>query len=502
MKAPVITAFVVASVLAFGPATAATDDIRLVEAVQRRDVVAAQALVRKKVDVNTTQPDGATALHWAAHWNDLATADLLIRAGADVTRTNVYGVTPLELACTNGSAAMVALLLQTGASTETTFSTGETALMRAARVGDLATVKTLLASGANVHARERDEDQTALMWAAADKHAGVVRVLLEAGADVHARSKALDKPRAGGFDYDPLLAPYGGYTPLLFAAQAGALDVTRVLLAAGARINDAAADGTTPLLAAVIRGYIAVATTLLEHGADPNAASAGYTALHWAAGAWESTLTGGVIAVEDIPRNDTWTAFGGLHGSAKRDFVKTLLAHGADPNARMAAMPPRFGYTVCPRILRQTVLKGATPFVLAAMAADVDVMRILLASGADPDAATDAPLRTTPLIAAAGLFFCPGESRATDDDALAATSFLLRNTGADINAANGEGHTALLVAAWSGFDRVVQFLADRGADVNARDRRGSSAVMLAALAGSGKVPYPSTIALLHKLGAN
>ena len=480
-----------------GLAAAVEQEPPLVEAVKNRNMVAARALLRQQVDVNVPQADGATALQWAAHWDDLETAELLIRAGALVNAANHYGVSPLELACTNGSAPMVKMLLKGGAIPNTVFSTGETPIMRAARVGNVDTVKVLHAHGADVNAKESSEEQTALMWAVAEKHLEVARVLIEAGADVHARSRTLKKPKATGSYYAPTLQPYGGYTPLLFAARENNLDVVRLLLAAGANVNDAAADGVTPLLVATVRGHVELAAALMERGADPNLDGAGYTALHWAAGVWESSLTSGVVGIEPQPRNQEWTALAGLQEPAKLDLVKALLAHGADPNARIVKNPPRFGYTVCSM---NVSFPGATPFFLAAMAADVDVMRVLLASGADPLLALDSPNNTTPLMAAAGLFWCVGESRATEPEALGAVRLAL-DVGASINAANGEGRTALLAAAASGWDSVVEFLAGHGADVNRTDRHGNTAVMLAGAVRMGKPSYKTTVELLRKLGA-
>ncbi len=116
--------------------------------------------------MNIAQPDGSSALTWAAHWDDLETADLLIGAGANANTASEYGATPLWEACVNGSAAMVEELLKAGANPNAALpGTGETVLVRCARTGNVEAVKALLAGSANVNAAEPVRGQTALMWA-------------------------------------------------------------------------------------------------------------------------------------------------------------------------------------------------------------------------------------------------------------------------------------------------------------------------------------------------
>ena len=230
----------------------AADDLRLVEAVKNRDMPAVRTLLAQKVDVNGKWPDGATALHWAAHWGDLDTVKLLLGVGATVNVANDHDVTPLSLACTNGNAAIVDVLLKAGANPNVASPiTGETPLMTAARTGSLDVIRLLLDRGADVNAKEAHQGQTAAMWAAAEGHLAAVRVLIERGADVRARSKA-------------------GYTPFLFAARTGDVELMRFLLSAGAKVNEEAADGTTALLVATVRRHTTLAGFLLEQGADPN----------------------------------------------------------------------------------------------------------------------------------------------------------------------------------------------------------------------------------------
>lgn len=464
-----------------GTAASATDR-RLVEAAKKRDRDGVQALLKLRVDVNTPQADGATALHWAAHWDDLPTAELLLRAGANVQAVNDYDVTPLALACTNGHAAMVVLLLNAGADPNTARSTGETPLMTAARTGNLEVVQALLARGADVQAKEPGSDQTALMWAVSEKHTDVVRALLDRAADVQARSK-------------------GGFTPLLFAARVGDIDAARTLVAAGANVNDRAPDGTSALVVATVRGHTPVALFLLDHGADPNANGAGYTALHWASGTWETELTGpnGIVTEPD----DEWGALAGVR-AGKLELVKALLAHGADANAPLAKTPPRVGYTqlqVEHRVVGVNIYSGATPFLLAATAADVDVMRVLAAAGADPRA-TSAD-KTTALMVAAGLGRYLAESRVTEGKALEAVKLAIE-LGSDVNAVNDAGNTALHGAAYIKANTIVQFLADRGAALSVKNKRAQTALTFADSIRAGSATVASrteTGDLLRRLGA-
>ena len=422
---------------------AAEGDLRLVVAAEQMDPGAVDVLLREGVDVNAAQPDGAVALHWAAHWDELTIARALLGAGAQVDPVNDYGVAPLSLAVLNGSSAMASLLLDAGADPNLALPSGETPLMTASRVGTTSVATRLIDEGAHVEHAESVLGQTALMWALAEGHLDAVRLLLDRGADVHRRSGT-------------------GMTPLLFAARHGDIDVVRLLIERGARLEEANEGGVTPLLMATVRGHTDVIHLFLDHGADPNVASPGFTALHWAAGTWESSMT------HDYPDAEgEWKALGGLQ-DRKLEIISALLAHGADVNARVTKSPPRFGINMF--FLAQ--MQGATPFWIGAMSADLEVMRLLVASGADPVIPNEDGV--TPLMVASGTGRVEGDSLIADGESIAAARLCLR-LGNEINAASKTGETALHGAAWFGLDGLARFLVEQGRRYEHQGRESADA---------------------------
>jgi uncharacterized protein len=402
-----------------------------------------RALLTQRVDVDTPQSDGMTALHWATYHDDREIAELLVRAGAKVTTATRYGVTPLSLACTNGSGAMVDLLLKAGADPNTALPGGETPLMTAARTGALDSVKALLSRGAVVDGKDDRRGQTALMWAAAEGHAPVVQALIDAGADVRVRLAS-------------------GFTPLLFAVREGRLDAVRVLLKAGADVNETIPvdgrrrgyggrlppAGASALLVAVTNAHFELAAQLLDAGANPNADLTGYTVLH--------AMT--VVRRPGVGDNDP--APEGSGSLSSLDLVKKLAAKGADVNARMTKRPN----------LNNTRLNelGATPFLLAALTADAELMRTLSALGAD-QSLTNVE-KSTPLMMAAGLATrSPGEDAGTESEVLEAVQVAL-DLGADVNAVDNNGETAMHSAAYKNLPKVVKLLAAKGARIELWNR--------------------------------
>jgi uncharacterized protein len=465
------------TLLAVTPAVLAAD-LRLVEAARNQDQPQIRTLLNQHIDVNLRAEDGSTALLWAAHWNDLATAELLIRAGADANAANDFRMTPLSQACTNGSARFVELLLKARANPDTPIATGETPLMTCARTGSADAVAMLLAQGADVNGKEQTQNQTALMWAAAEQHPQVLQTLIAAHADLRAHTKR-------------------GFTALHFAARTGDLESTRILLDAGVDVNiraqpdggsgpergrgvaaagrggvaggtaagaggfggDLTFPGSTPLFVATVRGHVPLALFLLDHGADPNVMDAGFTPLFWAAGRWENGLANPVYGFVDpiagIPDRE-----------AKLKLVKGLLAHGADPNLQMTVRPPTFGGTGTGGYNDAV---GATAFVVAANAADVEMMRLLLAAGANPHLVTKT--NSNALLAATGLNRGIGEIVDNEDQALAAVTFLL-DLGVEPRAVTTFNENALFGPAYRGWNRMLELLIAKGADVNVVSKAG------------------------------
>ena len=466
-------------VLSLGSLSAAVDDSSLADAVKRGDRSAVRALLEQRADVNAAQADGTTALVWAVHRDDLETAKLLISAGGNVNVATVYGVTSLSLACTNRNTAMVETLLAAGANANAAQVTGETPLMTCARTGNADAVKLLLARGADVNARE-SKGQTALMWAAAEQHATVVKALVEAKADVNARSKEVELPeplRAVTYTKDVHFPRYsGGFTPLMFAARKGDVESARILLDAGAKINDTpTADGIgdgTALVIATASGHEPLALFLLERGADPNAADGyGITTLHWALMEGIKALIGGGGAATDR----FW-----YHPNMP-NLVRALLTRGANVNARIAKdFPPYdnllFGHTLGNN-LPQISLVGATPYLLAAATGEVGTMRLLVEARGDPKLMTVDS--TSPLMVAAGVGTERGDrSEESEAQALEAAKLAIM-LGGDVNARNREGRTALHAAVSLGDKEMIRFLAEKGADLEAKDLYGQTPLSIA-----------------------
>jgi uncharacterized protein len=449
----------------------------LADAVERMDRAEIRTLLQQRADVNAPQADGMTALHWAAYQDDLALAQLLLQAGADAKAANRYGVTPLSLACTNGNAGMVERLLKAGADPDAPLPGGETPLMTAARTGTVAVVKALIARGAGVDSKDERRGQTALMWAAAEGHAAVVQALIDADADFRIRVPS-------------------GLTPLLFAVREGRTDVVRVLLKAGADVNEMIppdagrrrgyggrlpSAGTSALLLAVLNGHFELAAHLLDAGANPNADLPGYTVLH--------AIT--AVRKPGIGDNDPPPEGSGTMTSI--DFVKKLIASGANLNARMTKRTN----------LNNTRLNelGATPFMLAALTADVELMRTLSSAGANtllPNADN-----STPLMAAAGLATrSPGEDAGTESEVLEAVQLALE-LGADVNAVDNNGETAMHAAAYKNLPKVVRFLAANGAKIelwNRDDKFGWTPLAIAVGYRFGNFkPSPDTEAAIREV---
>lgn len=475
------------------------------EAAMRGDRAALRALLDRGTDPNAPRADGSTALHWAVYNEDLDSVRALLAARADVRAGNPQGMTPLALAAIAGHAEILRALLDAGADANARLGNGETPLMLAARTGKVPALQVLLDRGADVNAAERLRGTTALMWAAAYGNPAAVQALLAKGADVAARSNAVPRGRRpylaptavsrleefhrgvgqGGesipvvLDADPTVAteradaaeapppelgedddleaapaanpaePGGGLTALVFAAREGDVEAARLLLAAGANVNQTTEYGWTPLLAATQNRHYRLGALLLEHGADPRIANkGGWTPLYIATD--NRNIESGDYPVRRPDMDHL-------------DYIRLLLDAGADVNARMrSSTETRTVFTH-----QWLYEEGATPFLRAAQSGDLALLRLLLEHGADPSLNADDG--TTPLMAAAGIGWVEGVTYEWSEQESFETVRFLLELGADVNAHGPDGRTALMGAAHKGRNDVVQLLVDHGADLAARD---------------------------------
>jgi len=442
-------------------------------------LLALTAVVRA-ADVTAPEADGTTPLHRAAYAGDVRRVRALLQAGARPDAANRYGMTPLALAASAGNAELVALLVESGAAVraaDAALRDGQTTLMLAARAGSVETIDLLLKHGAAPNAAERRTGTTAVMWAALDDRGDAVRALARGGADVNARATLTSFPHTPpgvigdaleeGLSYvGQTVLPKGGWTPLMYAARQGARSAVTALVDAGAELDAVDPDGATALGLAAINGHADVVALLLEKGANPNLADrTGMTPLYAAVDLHTMQLGFG--------RPDPPPSV--IAGSV--EMVKTLLAHGANPNARLGTRILKRVYTAGDGKLG----KGATPYMRAARAGDVPLMKILLAAGADAALAQDNG--NSPLLLAAGLGY-RGPIGGTEQMALDALAFSLEH-GADVNAVNTAGDTAVHVAATTNFAEsgtsagslvIVKFLVQRGARLDVRNKQGRTAL--------------------------
>jgi ankyrin repeat protein len=498
---------------------AADPDVRLVTAAQQQDRAAVRTLVKQGADVNGARADGVTALLWAAHFGDLEMVDLLVAAGARVNQGDDHGVTPLSRASENADLRLVQRLLTAGANPNVAQTSGLTPLMIAANTGNVPVVRALLASGADVNAATKESKVNALMYAVAQPHPEVVRTLIEARADVRVSSAK-------------------GLTPLLYAARNGDVPVARLLIEAGAGVNDPGTDGVHPLALSLVYGHADLGMFLLERGADPNLGMEGIKPLHAAAG------NVGLWLEDWYRKHNINSAFGssGFGGNIpagrRVGLIKELIARGAEVNARTTTSAMFMGYIGYPTkgafepfSCGTGDVRGATPLWIASYQANggagialdfgqgpdapapmpnrvdpaVEVIRTLLASGANVDQATVDG--TTPLMVAAGLgraTFQPGLQRGRRSTSGEEAVKTLLDAGANINASNEADFTAIHGAAFRGLNEIIEILVQRGANINARDYRGRTPYRLAE--GSKQSfqfqAYPQTAEFIKGLGAN
>ena len=340
---------------------AAGGDPTLVTAAKNDDLQAVRAQIAKRVNVNEPARDGSTALLWAVYNGNVDMTRALVAAGAPVNAPNHYGITPLLQASRSGDAALIGMLLKAGADVGATHPDGETALMAASRTGHIDAVKVLIEAGANANAADAYQQETALMWAAAEGHVDVVNELLKAGADPNhkAHLSGIDDRKHG--DY-----PTGGFTALMFATRNGYDDVAAALLKGGADPKVTNGDGLTASMVAIVNDRFDLAAKLIEFGADPNDGS-----LYFAVDMHDATT--------DMRAHDG-SRLRAEHPNTRTslDLIKLLLDKGADPNKPFTGQV--HNTTLC---CDPEVNSGA--FYRAAIASDVDVLKLMLAKGAKAD---------------------------------------------------------------------------------------------------------------------
>jgi ankyrin repeat protein len=451
----------------------------LTEAVKSGNISAVRALIKNPAEVNAADADGTTPLHWSVRSGDLEISRVLLSAGANPNAANRDGITPLSLAATNADSPAVDALLKAGADPKATLPGGQTVLMTAARTGSIPVMKALLSHGAPVNAKETTYGETALMWAASENHPAAVELLIEFGADFNARSDRLTFPKdTFGLEGVNTILPHGSWTVLMYAARQGATDAARVLLMAGSKPNETDPDGTTALVLAIINGHFDTAALLTEKGADPNIA--------------DSTGMAALYATVDM------NTLGEVYGRPARqstskitalDLMPVLLAHGANPNAALKGPTLPRAHTPGDGNLGT----GSTPLMRAAKNGDAAAMRVLLEHGADPTLTEKN--HTTALMLAAGLGRGLGvfaKDYATEAQLLEAVKVLIEHH-VDVNAADDRGQTALHFAAMAS-DDIVKLLAANGAKLDAKDKQGRTPVDSAmGVGGRGRAGGPPTV---------
>ena len=508
MKAWLI-AILVTAVLA-GEAWAGAD---LPDAAAAGDAAAVTALLRQKTDVDAAQPDGTTALIWAAHRGDEAMVAQLLKAGADAGLANMYGASAMGEAATIGHAGIIKLLLKAGVDPGAANVEGQTPLMAVARTGHVDAARVLIEAGADVNAIETWGGQSALMWAAAQSQADMVAYLVRHGADVNAKGAARIWQRRITAEPRPKDLNKGGFTALLYAARQGCIDCARHLVEGGADLNATDPDRVSPLILALLNFNFDLAHYLIEAGADVNQWDLyGRTPLYTAIDMNTIPIGGRT----DIPTEDQRSGI---------DIARELLERGANPDIQLKLRPP-YRNTAFDRGDNNSLITGATPLLRAAKASDDEAVKLLLAHGAQVDLAN--VMGVTPFMSAAGVDQSNNPTRGrfkTDEDAVETVKILVA-AGADIHRHAGvyrdylepftdplskfkrtayDGQTALHGAAKKGWNRTVAYLVGLGLDLEARDALGRTPLDLAygryepAFLDAQPAPLPDTIALLMDL---
>lgn len=444
-------------------------------AARADDVDQSRQLIGGGADVNLPEPDGTTPLLWAVYNSSPELVQLLLDAGADPNTPNSLDISPLLQASRYGNAGLISALLASGARLADATLATEPPLLAAARAGSVEAVSMLLAAGADPNGTEPLEQQAALMWAVAEGHLDVARVLLDAGADPDLQARISELTERKNADF-----PSGGFAPLHWAARNGDEAMIRLLLGKGANINARNGDGSTPMMLAIVNDRFDIAAKLLELDADPNDGSLYYvTEMRDATTDWRAR--DGTVFRADHP-----------NALSALDLTRLLLEAGADPNK------PFIGQMHNTSMCCDTKA-NSTPFFRAAIAADVEGLKLMLAHGADPawspaqevkeeNDLSDTPRgnvgKTALMMAITGgkgvgvaggpndlRYGLPEFRESANRDVLDAVTVLL-DAGADPNVSAPNQETALHIAAKALHPGIVRALVAKGAALDAQDKDG------------------------------
>jgi ankyrin repeat protein len=508
-KALFVSGQILAGMALYPTMQAAAQDMRLPDAAMNRDIATVEALLAQGVDPDTLGQYDTPALHWLVRVNEIDAVRLLLEAGADPNGVTGLGVNALSLAISNGSTDMVQLLLNSGADPNSKEPNGQSMLMSAAIVGEPGVVRALVYKGADVNEVEPNFGETALMLAAREGHDDAVNILLEAGADPNKATFVGETPewvlpnsqRGFGFGIGIIRggtpkdrgrrAPIpGGMTALHFAARHNHVGIARQLLDAGADLNAREANDIWPLLMAISNDKMEMAHFLLQ---QPDVL---INSQDWYGRSpiWEAVYVRNLYIHNATFVND-------VEREPLLNFIKALLAAGADPNVRTKETPPVREFLLeITGTLEWVDFTGQTPFLAAAYAGDVSVMKLLLEYGADPLIFTYEG--TSPLMAAAGVNWVVAQTFTEGPEQLLEAVKMCHDLGMDVNQANSMGITALMGAANRGSDDIIRYLVDQGADLTALDNEKRSALDWAKgvfLATHPPEPKPTSIALISEL---
>jgi ankyrin repeat protein len=487
----------------------------LASLIQAGDRKAALEKIRAGADVNEAQPDGTRPIHWAVYRVDYELADALIAKKAKVDVSNEFGSTPLAEAVKLADARMVKTLLDAGAPPDSANPDGETALMVAIKTGELPVVEMLIKAGANVNAVEKFHNQTPLMYAAAaNKNAGqMVKLLLSKDANVKPRALYSDWPNQITSEPRAQYRPVGGLTAMLYAARSGCYDCVEALIGNGADVNTPTPEGVTPLMLAIDNDHNDVAQLLMSRGANPNVWDWwGRTALYIAIDRKDAAGGGG--------RGGAPGGGGGRGGRggaapvaarsssaapvSSMEIINALLAADVDPSPQLNMHRPSRGGN-SGRFGDNQLSTGCTPLFRAAQSNDAEVMRALLAKGANPNINA---MGFTPFLLAAGVN--PGGRGGGGGAPNTAILDLMIEHGADVNAQvtgtrtysmrisyhpppDKEGTSALHEAVQAGRPDLVRYLLEKGANPELLDANGRKPIDLVG-GGEGRgVPAPPAV---------